>query len=243
MAGEPRRAPIPLDLRVDIAGEAVLLMPERVAAWPGRATLLVADAHFGKAASFRAAGIPVPRGTTVDDLGRLDAALARTEVRRIVFLGDFLHSRAGRVPATLAAIARWRDAHRNIDMVLVRGNHDRHAGDPPPELGIRSVAEPLSDGPFLLCHHPEPRTGGYVLAGHLHPAIRLGGSGRQSLRLACFHFTPAVGVLPAFGSFTGRALTRPGRDDRVYVVAGSAVVAVPPGGAGVRRSEGAVSGA
>jgi DNA ligase-associated metallophosphoesterase len=216
-----------LDLRVDIAGEALWLMPERLAAWPGRATLLVADVHFGKAASFRAAGIPVPRGTTVDDLARLDAALARTEVRRIVFLGDFLHSRAGRAPATLTAIARWRDAHRHIDMVLVRGNHDRHAGDPPPELGIRSVTEPLADGPFLLCHHPEPRTGGYVLAGHLHPAIRLSGNARQSLRLACFHFTPAVGVLPAFGSFTGRALTRPGRHDRVYVVAGEAVVEVP----------------
>jgi DNA ligase-associated metallophosphoesterase len=232
-----------LDLRVNIAGEDLLLMPERVAAWPGRATLLVADAHFGKAASFRAAGIPVPCGTTGDDLGRLDAALGRADIRRIVFLGDFLHSRQGRAPATLAAIAAWRDVHRDIEMVVVRGNHDRHAGDPPPELGIRSVPEPLADGPFLLSHHPDPRSGGYVLAGHLHPAIRLNGGARQSLRLACFHFMPAVGVLPAFGSFTGRAVIRPAREDRVYVVAGGAVVAVPHGGAGVRRSEGAVSGA
>jgi DNA ligase-associated metallophosphoesterase len=228
-----------LDLRVAIAGEALLLMPEHVAAWPARATLLVADAHFGKAASFRAAGIPVPRGTTGDDLARLDTARARAKARRVVFLGDFLHSRQARAPATLAAIARWRDAHRDIEMVVVRGNHDRQAGDPPPDLGIRSVAEPLAEGPFLLCHHPEPRPGGYVLAGHLHPAIRLGGSARQSLRLDCFHFAPAVGVLPAFGSFTGRALVRPGRDDRVYVVAGEIVVEVPSRPASAPRAEGA----
>lgn len=217
-------------------------MPERVAAWPGRATLLVADAHFGKAASFRAAGIPVPRGTTGDDLARLDAALARADIRRIVFLGDFLHSRQGRAPATLAAIAAWRDAHRDVDMVVVRGNHDRHAGDPPPGLGIRSVPEPLAESPFLLCHHPDPRPDGYVLAGHLHPAIRLTGSARQSLRLACFHFMPTVGVLPAFGGFTGRALTRPGRHDRVYVVAGETVVEVPSRPALGDRSGGAGAG-
>jgi metallophosphoesterase superfamily enzyme len=36
--------------------------------------LLVADPHFGKAATFRALGVRVPRGTTEGTLARLAAA-------------------------------------------------------------------------------------------------------------------------------------------------------------------------
>jgi DNA ligase-associated metallophosphoesterase len=186
----------------------------------------VADAHFGKAASFRAAGIPVPRGTTGDDLARLDAALARADIRRIVFLGDFLHSRQGRAPATLAAIAAWRDAHREVDMVVVRGNHDRHAGDPPPAWRVQCVDEPwrLPGLPALaLAHHPDPAAEAYTLAGHVHPAVVLGGRAHQRLRLPCFHFGPRLGLLPAFGGFTGSHVVQPASGDRVFVIAGDEV--------------------
>src|SRR6185436_3554665 len=125
--------------RVKVAGEELVLLPERGALWVGASTLLIADPHFGKAAAFRAGGLPVPRGTTSGGLARLDAMLARTGARRIIFLGDFLHARAGRVPDTLAALAGWRASHPDLELVLVRGNHDRQAGDPPNELGITCV--------------------------------------------------------------------------------------------------------
>ena len=80
-------------MKVEIAGESLILTPERAAFWPARQSLLVADAHFGKSASFRARGVPVPESTTQGTLAVLDALLSRHEVRRIVFLGDFLHSR------------------------------------------------------------------------------------------------------------------------------------------------------
>jgi hypothetical protein len=35
------------------------------------------------------------------------------------------------------------------------------------------------------------------------PALVVSGRGPDRLRLPCFHFGPAVGVLPAFGDFTG----------------------------------------
>jgi metallophosphoesterase superfamily enzyme len=37
----------------------------------GKRTLFVADVHFGKAAAFRAGGVPLPRGSTATDLERL----------------------------------------------------------------------------------------------------------------------------------------------------------------------------
>lgn len=214
------------DALATVAGEALHLLAERAAYWPRMRTLLVADAHWGKAAAFRAGGIPVPGGTTTGTLERLDRALARTGAERVVFLGDLLHARAGRQPRTLAALAAWRARHAGLALVLVRGNHDRHAGDPPDELGIHCVDAPLVEPPFALAHHPEPSAAGFVLAGHLHPGVRLAGGGGLRERLPCFWFGARVGVLPAFGEFTGLADVRPTFGDLLYVVAGNEVIPV-----------------
>ncbi|HJU68865.1 MAG TPA: ligase-associated DNA damage response endonuclease PdeM [Gemmatimonadaceae bacterium] len=212
------------DTAVDVRGETLVLLSERAAFWPGAATLLIADAHFGKAASFRASGVPVPRGTTAGALTRVDTLLDRTSARRIVFLGDFLHAKEGRAPKTVQAIAEWRARHERIAMTLVRGNHDRRAGDPPAEIRIDCVDAPLLEGPFALAHHPRAVPGSYVLAGHLHPAAVMTGPARQWERLACFWLGAEVGVLPAFGDFTGVAEITPVAADRVFVIAGECVV-------------------
>jgi len=212
------------DAEIDIAGERVVLMPERALFWPARSTLLVADVHFGKAATFRAGGVFVPRGTTTSTLARLSAALDRTRARRLVLLGDLLHAREGRSPETLRVVTEWRAASGALEVVLVRGNHDRRAGDPPPELGIACADAPLIDGAFAFAHHPGSVANRYVLAGHIHPAVRLRGSGRQSERLACFWLRPACAVLPAFGDFTGLGDIDVSADDRVFAVAGNTVL-------------------
>ena len=214
-------------LPFDCGGERLALLPQRAVYLPAHRSLLVADAHLGKAVSFRRLGVPVPEATTGGTLARLDAALTATGAERVIFLGDLLHSARARASATLAAVQRWRDQHALLDLVLVRGNHDRHAGDPPADWGVRAVDEPLRLGSLALMHHPRPVSGAYVLAGHLHPCAVLGGRAHDRLRLPCFHFGPAVGVLPAFGEFTGmHALPRaPG--DRVFVVQGDAVLPLP----------------
>lgn len=212
-----------------IADQTLHLCPERAAYWAEARTLLVADAHFGKAATFRAHGIPVPHGTTTDNLARLDALIARWPVDEIVFLGDFLHAREARAQDTLAEIMHWRASHRDVAMTLVRGNHDARAGDPPDALGIAVVDESHVVGPFSLRHHPVACERGYVLAGHLHPGYRLSGRG-GGLHLPCFWFGheagSRVGVLPAFGAFTGTYTIDALADDRVYVVAPDRVHAV-----------------
>jgi uncharacterized protein len=216
------------DTSLQAAGELLLLLPERGVFWPAAATLFVADTHWGKAAAFRAGGVPLPPGTTLNGLSRLEALVERTRARRLVFLGDFLHAVEGRTPSVLKRLAEWRARHELVDMVLVRGNHDRRAGDPPPEVGIRCVDAPLLEPPFALAHHPPSGQAPYFLAGHLHPGVRLSGPGRQRERLACFWVTPRGVVLPAFGEFTGMADVRAGPGDRVFVAAGGAVVEVQP---------------
>jgi DNA ligase-associated metallophosphoesterase len=214
-------------LTVEVGGETLELLPQKAAYLPRTRTLLVADAHFGKAVSFRTLGVPVPRGTTSANLALLAELVVSCAARRIVFLGDFLHSERAHAASTLGALARWRAAHADLELVLVRGNHDSRAGDPPASLGVEVVDEPWPEAGLRLCHHPAPKPGGYVLAGHLHPCVTLGGRAHDHLRLPCFHFGAQVGVLPAFGDFTGMHPVRAAAGERVYAIADAAVVEVP----------------
>jgi DNA ligase-associated metallophosphoesterase len=188
---------------IEVAGTELWLLPEKAAYWPEQKVLLIADAHFGKAAAYRRLGQPVPHGTTDSNLRVLDQLLAQYPSQALVFLGDFLHGPGSHAIPTLAALAQWRARHPQLGIVLVRGNHDLRAGDPPAELGFEVVNEPLLLGPFAFQHDPVPCAGRHVLAGHVHPVYRLRGRGRQSLRLPCFQIGAHLSVLPAFGAFTG----------------------------------------
>jgi DNA ligase-associated metallophosphoesterase len=209
---------------ITIAGETLELCAERAAYWPRRRTLLVADPHFGKAATFRALGVRVPRGTTEGAVARLDRLVARLAPARIDFLGDFLHAREGRNDETFRVLAEWRARHGGVAMRLVRGNHDKRAGDPPSDVGIECVDGPVLEPPFALAHHPTHVAGSYVLAGHVHPCAVLVGRGRQRERLPCFWLGAHTGVLPAFGDFTGCAEVTPAEGDALWVVADDEVM-------------------
>jgi uncharacterized protein len=215
----------------ELAGEQVLLLAQKALYWPRQRLLAVADIHFGKAASFRALGVPVPRGTTAENLALLDQLLHAFDVDHVVFLGDFLHARAAHAPATLALLtqwrARWQAERPALRLTLVRGNHDLHAGDPPPALGIAAVGEPYLLAPFAFCHHPDLAGAAgahYVLAGHVHPVFHLVAR-RDALRLPCFLLGAQRAVLPSFGAFTGGHAVRPEVGERLYLVAGDVVLA------------------
>ena len=212
---------------VEWAGELLQLLPERALWWPAGRVLFIADLHIGKAAAYRALGQPVPGGTTQENLARLDGLIGQHRPEHILFLGDFLHAAAARTAAVLAALDAWRARHAAMAMTLVRGNHDSHAGDPPAALRIEVVSEPHLLGPFACCHHPQTHPTHFVLAGHLHPARRVHGRGRDSLRLPCFVSDGQQAVLPAFGEFTGGWLAEAAPGRRFYAVGGGAVWPIP----------------
>ena len=219
MSPSAPRGAVPLAL----AGQSLHLLPQRAVWWPECATVFVADLHLGKAATLRRAGLPVPGGTTSADLRRLSDLLAATAATRLVVLGDLIHARGGRQRPTLDAVGRWRDTEPALEIELVRGNHDRGAGDPPADWRIRCHDEPRRDGPLVLRHHPEPDAAGPVLAGHLHPAVRLQGGGER-LKLPCFLLRDGVLVLPAFSGFVDHGPQRPRPGDRLWAVADDEVV-------------------
>lgn len=214
------------DFLVTVAGEEILLLPERAMFWPRRKTLFVADLHWGHATALRRSGIPIPMGSTADDLGRLNQVLQRLQARRVVALGDLLHCHRSRQPELLQQIDQWREATRHVEFVLVRGNHDRRAGDPPASWEMTIVEEPTVESPFVWRHLPAASTNGYVLAGHVHPLARLRGGGQQQVRLPCFHFTANCATLPAFSGLARGVDIGPQPQDSIYVIADREVIPV-----------------
>jgi DNA ligase-associated metallophosphoesterase len=209
-------------VNIDVAGEQLFLLPQKAAFWPRERMLIIADIHFGKAAAFRSWGIPVPRGTTSENLHALDDLIALTAAEHLLFLGDFLHARAAHAAGTQAAMLAWRRKNCELILTLVRGNHDKHAGDPAEQLGIDLVDEPYTLGPLSFCHHPDIAAPGYVLAGHVHPVYVLA-TRFDALRLPCFVAGPRRMILPSFGSFTGGHALSPAPDERIWVSSGEAV--------------------
>ena len=210
-------------------GELVALLPQRAAYWARTRSLIIADPHFGKAASFRSAGIPVPGGTTASDLDRLSTVLHATGAARLIVLGDLLHARSGRAESTFRAISQWREAHALLEVVIVRGNHDKHAGDPPEDWRFRCVDGPLHELPLAFAHEPRAMRGAGVLAGHVHPGAALHDAAGLTMRVPCFLLRSDHAVLPAFGTFTGLHPVRPrrGSRDRIFAIGPGSVVEIP----------------
>ena len=197
-------------------GEDLIVSPERAVYWRRERTLIIADPHFGKAAAFRSFGIPVPRGTTTTDLERLTALIAEFSAERLVVLGDFFHARRGRSAETMRVIEEWRDAHTALRIDVVVGNHDVPSGAPPDAWRIGWSRDAIDCHPFRFTHEPRPARGMFVMGGHVHPAIRVH-DGVSGVRARCFVFGRRCAVLPAFGSWTGSHVIRPGASDRVIL--------------------------
>ena len=198
---------------------------------PSEKTLLVADVHLGKGATFRALGQPLPRGSSSRDLQRLSALVAQLQAQRLVVLGDFWHSRHGITPALFHALRQWRHQHAQLQVILVRGNHDRaiSKGNIPASLGIEIVEEPFPLAPGLYaCHEPPLQVPGLPPPdnnGTSNVAARLRYRQMRQIRFTwqdtcirryaswekamtaraspCFVWQEGQLVLPAFGSLTG----------------------------------------
>jgi DNA ligase-associated metallophosphoesterase len=214
-------------LAMDWAGQEWNLLAEKALHWPARRAVIVADVHFGKAAAFRHLGVPVPSGTTAHDLDRLASIITRTRCEHLIILGDMLHASHGRHAHTMRAIGSWRQRHASLAITLVRGNHDRAAGDPPDTWRIWCMDEPAIIDAIGLRHVPAARADAAlpVIAGHVHPCVRLRDVDGSSTRLPCFAFSDsrATAILPAFGSFTGTHALRPRVGDRLFAIAGDRV--------------------
>lgn len=209
-------------------GEVELrLLPEHAVWCSATATLMVADLHLGKEQAFRTAGIPVPDLLT-EDLARLGRLLTQTASRQLYILGDLLHARTGSSLRLHETFVAWRNQHPSVAMTLIRGNHDRGTGDPPPDWELICLDAPVQWRSLALTHDPLCDGKTWNVAGHLHPKWRWR-SRAETIKLPCFLLRQRSLVLPAFGRFIDHGVISQQPSDVIYVVAEGAVVSVGNG--------------
>lgn len=212
---------------LNLLDQELLLLPEKAIFWKQEQALIAADVHLGKSGHFRKAGIAVPQGIAQEDLAVLSDLISQYNPQKLIFLGDLFHSEKN---TDWDWFALWREQFPNLEIILVKGNHDIIKDHHYHQLGIQTPHE-YSLGPFLMLHHPLNDAGlkqaaGYVLCGHIHPGVRLQGKGRQAVTLPCFTFGSRQAILPSFGRFTGRVAIRHQQNDRVFGVLNNKVIAV-----------------
>ena len=209
-------------LEIEVAGVRLALLAQRAACW-STSGLLVADAHIGKAVSFRRLGVPVPRGTTTQTLQRLSEAIAHRRAprglpRRPAAFGP------RPCPGHAAGAGAVARRHAAVELLLVRGNHDDHAGDPPAAWAC-GVTSRCAGRPGAV-PSPAAAAGAYVLAGHLHPCVVLAAA--RTSACACRVSISASGRRAAgLRRLHRHACGAPQPGERVFVVGDDAVDAAP----------------
>lgn len=208
-------------MTVEIRSEKLELLPEKAIFWKQESLLVIADLHIGKAGHFRKHGIPVPRMVERNNIRRLSGILNRYNPKRIVFLGDLVHSLRN---FAWDEFVNFREVFGETEMILVKGNHDIMDSRTFQSARVR-VVQAMEAGPFLFTHD-RYESELYNLHGHIHPCVRLKGKARQALRIPCFFFAENFGILPSFGEFTGGHPIKPSEADQVYLPVDNEIIKV-----------------
>jgi len=167
----------------------------------------------------------LPGGVLGKDIHRLGQAIRRHSVKRLLIVGDLIHSAEGLTNQVIEAVSAWRADFSEVELILIEGNHDQKIKQIPEEWGFQ-VCEHLEVSSFLFSHEPKVLNEGFLWAGHLHPTYVMR-SGHDRLRLACFFISQQMAILPAFSSFTnGIKMRKTMPDDRVFVTTGKSLIEV-----------------
>ncbi len=178
-ASPPPRTQIQPDLWLDARHALWLAMPR---------LLVVADLHWGYAATHRAQGNLLPDWGDPEIAARLDSLIADYQPREILWLGDSLHALAGRVAAEA-----WLHC-APVPVTILVGNHDRHwSAATAPSLSRENIFFHHGDRALAL-----PPSATLEIIGHHHPAFSWSDGAGGRLKLPALIASPRRLILPAF---------------------------------------------
>lgn len=187
-----------------------MLLPSRTLYWPSRNLLVVADLHLGRI---------VPRAPKVIDgidqtLQRLSAVLRQTSATRLLFLGDVFHMRNNYHHDVVQVFAQWRMLFTTVEMILIRGNHERAMGDPPAHLHLECHDPGYFEAGVTFLHEPRQMKT-FSMCAHLHPCLLVPTERALATTVPCFVWNQEYLYMPAFeDSIPGRVISR--RFDEQY---------------------------
>ncbi len=209
---------MPQAIDVELDGHSFQLLADCGLYRPSQSMLFVADTHFGKEATFRRHGIPVPSGSTDATLEKIARMLNQTIARRLCILGDMFHERSSLSNGVRQSLENFFADQCDVEFILVRGNHDISVGRLPKDWPIQIVEPGMIIDKVAIGHHPiEVPPGDIYLCGHIHPAIRVSSRTEHFGKLPCFWYSRGQLVLPAIGEFTGTHVVKLAVGDRAWI--------------------------
>ncbi|MDX1362956.1 MAG: ligase-associated DNA damage response endonuclease PdeM [Arenibacter latericius] len=208
-------------MEITIGDTLFTLHPSGAIFWPDQKMVMIADVHLGKISHFRKFGSAIPQKAIETNFNRLSEVVSYFNPDKICFLGDLFHSTLNSEWGMFEAWVK----NQSSTIILIKGNHDIISPSLFSKLGIQIERELLINQ-FLLTHHPEKRDTLFNFSGHIHPGIKIRGTGRQSLSLPCFYRQPNQLTLPAFGAFTGKFLVTPKNGDAIYAITEDEVIEI-----------------
>lgn len=187
--------------------------------WHEQDAVLLADVHLGKSAHFRKHGMAIPSQADDKEYDKLNGVITLFNPSRLWFLGDLFHSYLN---AEWHFFEQWIRMQQ-MELALIMGNHDLISRDRFHKLSIKTFKS-LRIGDIILTHHPAIIKNAFNIAGHIHPAVRLKGLGKQQVKLACFFATSTGLVLPSFGDFTGSHVVQPEKGSQIFGIVDDEVI-------------------
>jgi uncharacterized protein len=199
-------------------------LDSRLALWfPMERLLVVADLHWGYAASHRARGNLLPWWGDEEIEQRLRALLEDYQPGEMIWVGDCVHAAEG------AARAEVFLRQSTVPITPLTGNHDRR---------WRPAGETSTVRGNYFFHHGDkvPARPAHCIevVGHHHPAVNWGDGAGSHLKLPALVVSDRRLVLPAFSPWAaGTPWNPPARaEETLWAVAPTRIFALPRNNAG-----------
>ena len=208
----------------DLLNNRFIVTARKTLFWENEKIMILSDLHLGKTGHFRKSGIGIPQTVMLEDMQRLFAEIQHFNPTTIIIIGDLFHSTGNKEHEFFL---KWRHDFPQLEIILIKGNHDILHENWYQAAGIKIVPRYLCKEPFIFLHDLEDLPEAcelFAFAGHVHPAIQMRGVGKQSLRLPCFYFGKQYAILPAFGNFTGTYTIEPQQGDAVFAIAEKSII-------------------
>jgi metallophosphoesterase superfamily enzyme len=200
----------------------------RLALWLARPRLLVVgDLHWGYAASHQACGNLLPMWGDAELALRLHDLIENYRPTEMLWLGDSLHTLAGREPAE--KFLRETDT----PVIVLSGNHDRRwipGANPDAGPPVEMPATLTRDGYFFHHGHLSPPLPPDCLeiVGHHHPALAWSDGAGGRLKLPALVASAKRLILPAFSPWAAGSPWNAelGEDEKLFAIAPKRIFAV-----------------
>ena len=189
-----------VEKHINFQNEVVVLTNYRAMYWPKEQALIASDLHIGKSAHFRKHGIPISVNVQHNDLDRLSVLLEHYKPKTFIVVGDLFNAE---VNSYMDLFKNWRMKYEHLDIILIKGNHDRLKAAYYNLFNIECCQKQLEIGPFTFIHEPIDKKDLVCISGHIHPGVVLKTRVRPRIKLPCYSVSESQIILPAFSKFSG----------------------------------------